>query len=287
MSSPVGRWMRVEQMAQSAKNDPLIKEIRKKGWRQGSIITAEQNKVNSPEQVGLFLNDCTHWLLLSHDCDIVHHDFENEPHVEIMAARFVDSSDGNLLHGKNPRCLQVKMGEQWIEFHVGSRRLIERRHLAYLVPDSGITLQRDAVQSLAGWVARRYVRTAFPDSFNKRLQGRDQQIKKLMSNEGGNICTIYLLLSDEIELPDEEVYRIDVVAAMRDEDYNHPQKRVPVETTLGKLCGLLNSCAGIKTEKSEVRAERDISLTDIRFLRRLEFDYLSRNESDAPPSLRP
>ena len=273
-------------MAQSAKNDPIIEEIRKKCWRQGSIITAEKNDVNSLDQVGLVLNGCTHWFLLSHDCDIVHHDFENEPHVEIMAARFVDSSDGNLLHGKNPRRLQLKMREQWIEFHVGSRKFIDRRHLAHLVPDRGIALPPDAVQSLAGWVARRYVRTAFPDSFNNRLQGREQQIKKLMSNEGGNICTLYVLLADQGELPPDQTYIIEIVAVMRDGDFDVAEKRAAVEKTLGNLCILISECGGITVDRQTTRGERDISLTDLRSLQRLEFDHFSRSENSAASSPR-
>jgi len=274
-------------MAQSAKNDQITEEIRQKGWRQGSIITAEQNEVNSLEQMGLVPKDYTHWLLLSHDCDIVHHDFENEPHVEIMAARFVDSSDGNLLHGKNPRRLQLKMGEQWIEFHVGTRKFIERRHLANLAPDRSIALPRDAVQSLAGWVARRYVRVGLPDSFNNRLQVQLKNINKLMAKEGSSICTVYVLLSDDIELPEEKDYRIDIVAAMRDEDHDQTEKRTEVEKALGTFCQVLSKCRGIKVENSQVRPERNISLTDIRYLRRMEFDYMSRSDSDAPPCPRP
>ena len=164
---------------------------------------------------------------------------------------------------------------------------IERRHLVDLTPDRTLTFSVENVQFLSTWIARRYVRTAFPDSFNDRIQVQGKNINKLISKEGGAICTLYVLLSDDAELPDGKAYRIDVVAAMRDEDHNHPEKRVAVENTLEKLCGLLNACGGIKTDKSEVRAERDISLSDVRFLRRLEFDYMSRSESDAPPSPRP
>ncbi len=275
-------------MAETSDNESWISTIRQKAWRQGSVVKAgvELSAVPGLKSAEL-KKDVTHWVLLSHDCDIHHHDFTNEPNVELVGAQIVTAPDGTVAYGKNPRRLQIRIHEQWVEFHAGSRTFIERRHLVDLTPDPMLTLSLENVQSLSTWTARRYIRTAFPDSFNNRLQAQGKNINKLMSREGSAICTLYVLLSDEIELPDGEVYRIDVVAAMRDEDYNHPEKRVAVETTLGKLCGLLNSCAGIKTEKSEVRAERDISLTDVRFLRRLEFDYMSLNESDAPPSPRP
>ena len=275
-------------MAANSENESWISTIRQKAWRQGSVVTAGANLTMflGPKAVELE-KEVTHWVLLSHDCDIHHHDFANEPNVEVIGSKIVTTPDGKLSHGKNPRRLQIRVHEQWVEFHAGSRMFIERRHLVDLTPDRTLTFSVENVQFLSTWIARRYVRTAFPDSFNDRIQVQGKNINKLISKEGGAICTLYVLLSDDAELPDGKAYRIDVVAAMRDEDHNHPEKRVAVENTLEKLCGLLNACGGIKTDKSEVRAERDISLSDVRFLRRLEFDYMSRSESDAPPSPRP
>jgi hypothetical protein len=272
-------------MAQPQKNDPIIEGIRRKGWRQGSIISADKNEVNSLEQMGLVLKDFTHWLLLSHDCDIVHHDFENEPYVEVIAAKMVNFSDGNLLHGKNPRRLQLRMEDKWIELNVGTRRFIERQRLTALIPDNNITIPPDAVQSLAGWVARRYVRTAFPDSFNNRLRPVASDLPKLLKNHGAWISAVYAAV-ELIELPEEKIYDLILIATMNENDFCVGGRKKEVQIACAQIEALINGkCKGIKIREVKLLAESELSLAEWRKLGRLEFDYLSpdKDTSQHPP----
>lgn len=273
-------------MTTSSENERLVYEIRRRGWRQGSALTNGADRSVGGDGMGLD-KSYTHWILLSHDCDIVHRDFENEPNVEVIGGKLVPTPDGNLFHGKNPRRLQIEINKQWVEFHASTRRFIGRNHLANLDPDNNVDLGTSDARSLASWAARRYVRTALPDSFNRRLQSHEKDIKKLLSREGRDICTVYILLIDDAELPEEKEYKIILVAAMLDRDFDMPARRTAVEKTMETIVSLISKCDNITVDKLYTYAERDISLTDIRSLRRLEFDYLSYSDGNAPPSPRP
>jgi len=55
-------------------------------------------------------------ILLSHDCDIVHHDLTREPSAEFITMRRAGAPDGNLTHGKNPRRLHMDRQGRAVEF---------------------------------------------------------------------------------------------------------------------------------------------------------------------------
>jgi hypothetical protein len=275
-------------MAEGEHYAVVVEEIRRKGWRQGSAVSTLPDVNGIPTTVGTGPggSPCG-WILISHDCDIVHHDLDNEPSVEFIAMWPIDAADGNFLHGKNPRRLHMKVGTSAVEFRAAAMVRIPRASLAELslVPEMG--LPKADADDLVNWVARRYVRSAFPDEFNNRLKTCSKDIHKLFGSGGTDIAAAYLLLSTSEELPEGEKYEVDLVLAMREDDFNDTEKRGTANELLGKLTKLFGGCPGISMGEADVKSEGEITLSQLRHLKRLDLDHLSYDEAAAPPSPRP
>jgi hypothetical protein len=52
-----------------------------------------------------------------------------------------------------------------------------------------------------------------------------------------------------------------------------------METLISDIATAMNSCEGIEVENFELRSEDAITLADLRFLRRWDYDYLSHRDS--------
>jgi hypothetical protein len=59
------------------------------------------------------------------------------------------------------------------------------------------------------------------------------------------------------------------------------------ERIASQLETLVTNCAGIEVQNVACASESAITLSHLRHWRRMEFDYLSTDESSAPPSPRP
>ena len=281
--------MRPEYMDVGDENCRLIDGIRRQGWRQGSVVPADLVRQMSdvppgtpPDGNGIY------WLVLSHDCDIVHHDLGAEPNIEIISFTTVESPDGNLLHGKNPRRLHLSdpSGTRHFEFEAKSRRFCSRKHLAKLPPDLQMRFSNGQIRDLVKWIALRYVRTAFPDAFNIRLRPAAAKLGKLLKSDGKFIASIFVAM-DLRELASGETYNLILYILMRDEDFGNPSRKTSAHETSNQIEALINGkCHGIMVKESSVRSEGEITVADLRMLHRLEFDYLSHVENNVPPSPR-
>src|SRR5258708_26544631 len=105
-------------------------QIPDRRWRQGSVIPhqaleAHLLPVVDPEAL---------YILLTQDCDILHHDYDTEPSIELHMARPATGEDGNLLHAKNPRRLQFTTGGRLYEINMHERCLAPRACLLGHVP---------------------------------------------------------------------------------------------------------------------------------------------------------
>ncbi len=275
-------------MAEGEHHAVVVEEIRRKGWRQGSAVSTLPDVKGIPTTFGTGPGGSPRgWILISHDCDIVHHDLDNEPSVEFIAMWPIASADGNFLHGKNPRRLHMKREASAFEFRVAAMERIPRASLAKMIPLTELGLSKAEADGLANWVARRYVRSAFPDTFNNRLKTCGKDIHKLFGSGGTDIAAAYLLLSTSEELPEGEEYEVDLVLAMREDDFNDTEKRGTANELLGKLTKLFGRCPGISMGEADVRSEGEITLSHLRHLKRLDLDHLSYDEAAAPPSPRP
>lgn len=272
-------------MSELGGHSALISAIRRNNWRQGAVVSASA----VPLQLSPLLDkDKSHWAVLSHDCDILHHDLENETHAEVIALAVNQLRDGNLLYGKNPRRLQIQShgADHCLEFHANSRRFIPRRCLADCHPDDALALSREQVQELASWIARRYVRTAFPDTFNNRIRPITSDLTKLLKSSGKWISGIYAAMEME-ELPEDKPYDLIMTITMRDEDFIVLDRKEAIQHVCNVIEALVNkNLRDIEIKRVLMLPESRLSLADWRKLHRLEFDYLSAGGDSSPATPR-
>ena len=302
-------------------------QIKRNGWRQGSVLsTALVERLKLDEQIPnltlpmsnrrvahrgpAFVRRCLAatryyfgrksvskrgtkqemWMVVSHDCDVTNGNLEAEPNVEIICLEHVEDQDGHLFWAKNPRRYQFVDGatgdSQVYQLGVHEKVSIDRVYLIDSSPDGDRTIDDENVRRVCSWLARRYIRSAFPDEFNERTRRATIKLKKPLKKSGDALTGVYLLVVDD-ELLSEEDYRITLSATMRDDEFDNPRVRQKAQELVNKLESELNSCDGIDVLESELLPERDVSLSDLRLLKRWDFDDLSlraESVSELPPT---
>jgi hypothetical protein len=262
--------------------------IRKNGWRQGHLFTAEDTRALA-ESVGCSVVEGGLFVLVSHDCDIVHSG-DSEPYAYVCVAEPLteDQLDGGKSHGKNSRSLQVPVqsGSESCVYEVQASSLIpiNREQLQKLVPHESCTLSATSTDVLARWLASRFERAAFPDTFNERLRPVSKKVIEKFKKYGEPLTAIYLTVEPDTELTEQQNYKVSLIGVLPSEEHEKDALRISVSGTIGEVAKLLNDCKGIEVLNYEVLPESGVTLQDLRYLARWDLDYLSfRGGSDPPP----
>ena len=143
-------------------------------------------------------------VVISHDCDLAQ-DPTNEPVVEVIIGRRVDSLDGNFTNGKNPRRLHLPGTDAGaaicIELMATERRSIPKRDLVNHLPSATVLIDPARRNTLQYWLAARYRRSAFPDAFDSHLveMGVARRIAKILEPLGNHIVAVFFDVDEGIE----------------------------------------------------------------------------------------
>jgi len=265
---------------------PGRKSIKELGWRQGSILPRTLVDKFLEEHPGILDPDTEILLVASHDCDVTNASFDSEPRVELLKATLLDASrrDGALLYGKNPRKIQFEVqvaGEfNFAEANAHDRFFVPREILLDCGPDRERSCTPLAIRQISDWLSRRYVRVAFPDSFNSRIRRSQKAIRKALRSAGRYITAVFVAMESWAELAESEPYHIMITMTMKDEDFDDLLKRRHAQETLNRIEERLDSCAGIEVIEGVLSSEGEISLADLRLIRRFEFDDLSLRDEN-------
>jgi hypothetical protein len=249
------------------------------GWEQGSVLSEElaRDVWSSTLAEG---TEPSVLVVLTQDCDLVHASYEVEPHVELIVGRLVDVADNNLRHGRNPRRLQVDVDgaeKRTLALSIHDRLLVPRARLESHTPHGSIRLRPDQRQLICEWVAKRYVRAAFPDEFNERTRASYKKIEKELKRDGEHITGLFLMIDPDRELGADEDYRAILRVTARREtlvDVATEQRLVRVANAIATALG---SCKGIVVEDHQLVSEAEFTLEDLRYFKRWDWDYRSHS----------
>ena len=252
-------------------DDNLANIIRNQGWKQGSVL-------DLPAVYKLLGADCEYNIavILSQDCDIVQPNLEVEPDVEILLGKMANFANPIFEHGRNPRKLHVKFEntKQVATFQIRSRKYINKHDLSCIQPSNTYLFTESQKRILVHWIAKRYTRPAFPDTFNNRLRKIGRKLDQLVKKEYGKAVTSIFVSIEPAneELSEEESYDLFVWVAYRDETQLYKINKFEEE-----LLALLRKCSGINLieEECEAHHHRDITLEDLEELRRWDYEYRS------------
>ncbi|HED12159.1 MAG TPA: hypothetical protein ENI62_00615 [Gammaproteobacteria bacterium] len=272
-------------------HDEEVDQIRQNGWRQGCILPKSLVEVLVANQSLQAIAENEFYIVISHDCDVTNRSFEIEPSVELLKSKVLlpKESDGHRAWGKNPRFHQLEcnlpVGKCVCEFSIYDRTNIPRKYLATQSPDNARVLDHDGIRALALWLARRYVRSAFPDEFVERSRAATDGLRKKLKKLGDLLTAIYIVVVQE-ELPEDSPYEIILYGSMRVDDYALSDRREDAQQLLNDIETALADCDGIEVEESHLKPEDKISLDDRRKLVRWDFDDLTvrgRAVAELPP----
>jgi hypothetical protein len=140
------------------------------------------------------------------------------------------------------------------------------------------TLPHDLI---ATWLSRRYIRVALPDAFNERARAAIETVKSALADNGEHLFAIYLLLEDEEKGVGDE-YNVVVRGTMLEPDWQVGPRRVAAQIALNAIAAALNGADGINVVDSALRSEADISLHDVRAMKRWEIFDASSIRGDLP-----
>jgi hypothetical protein len=267
----------------SSPGDNDAGDLKRRGWRQGSVLPPDLASQLIPTATR---DDLV--IVATHDCDLLNPRFDVEPEVELIHATPIPAGrkDGRLRNGRNPRRLHLSIrtqgGDHWFETAILSRKPFDRRALLNTGPDPDRQLGRDNVRTLRLWLGRRYYRVAFPDAFNERTRAANDRVRKQLEAAEDVIDAVYLFMEDDGELPPGEPYRIDLRASMLVQVHADPPSRLRAQKAVDAVAVALRGCPGIQVDDAGVFSEDEISLDDLRWLKRWDWDWISLEDPDSP-----
>lgn len=172
-------------------------------WRQGSVLAAD-----SAARLGLVPQGDDQGLVvvISHDCDIASA-ADKEPMVELIVGRRIPSLGADT-HAKTARRLHLPFdgdaGPVPVELLATNKALVPKADLLADGPRQGWSLSPAKLVTLQNWLAARYRRAAFPESFEARLKAKPGQlhkkIVKAMETAGVHVLAVLFDLDEGQDL---------------------------------------------------------------------------------------
>jgi hypothetical protein len=148
-------------------------------------------------------------------------------------------------------------------------------------------LEDSVTDILRRWTAKRYTRSALPDTFNERCKKARGRLEKVLTANGHFFPGIYLRLDPQDELGPDETYKGIVRITAWPEVLVNEEKEIAATQAATEIEAALNKCSGVELEVSLV-SEDEFTLTDLRLCKRWDpFDFISDSSDDSESILPP
>ncbi len=255
--------------------------IEQHGWRQGAVLGAALARVASAHAPpGISVADGDWLIVTSHDCDVVNTSLEKEPVVEVLRAEVVTrrAPDKQAAWGRNPRAIQMAV-EDGSTCAVLSCRVHERWTIprAVLSTEAPARVLDDKLRRLiAEWLAKRYIRAAFPTAFDGRWRANLRDWTRLLERHSRWVQGVYLRLSTLAELERQTPYKCHLIVAVPAKlrtEAGWAAKRDEIDREIEnfwKQFGPDIECVGV-----EVLGTDELTLADIEPYQRFDADWVS------------
>ncbi len=258
-------------------------------WRQGSLLTPD-----SSIELGLCEKNANdrYVIIISHDCDLAS---EKETHIEVIVGRKVEKPDSRCAHARNVRCLQItyektdSSQETCIELTHSQRKLIKKELFVQKANlDLSLGLSPNEKIILKQWLAARYGRPAFPNSFENRLRkdkNLEKKLSKILTPANSHIDGVFFDLGEDrsTELSPEVPYLLRISLVYY--SIGGPVARSVAEHCAINIKHLFHKIYGPPANANELIldschavADTIFSLADLRKVDRWRLDYISLRE---------
>ena len=139
-------------------------------------------------------------------------------------------------------------------------------------------MEEDLVKTIVNWTANRYLRSAFPYSFNERFanaRGPKRRIETALKRDGWLITGIFLNVSPFEEIVPAQQYQIIMRLTAKEDLFEQPELVTKALALTEVIRREFDSIDGVEITHYELVSEADFSLADMRVTRRWDYDYLS------------
>lgn len=267
-------------------------------WRQGNLLTAET--VTAINLSHPSYPDETVVIIATHDCDLAQLP-DKEPYIEVIIGRRILKLDGNNTHAKSSRTLHIAFeGSEpmLVEFVIIDKCNVDKQILADFAPDTNFKLSPSGLSTFQLWLATRYRRSAFPDSFERRMKesGLAGKIAKTVRQYGDMITAVFFDVDEGQEIsratPDD-VYVLDIMLLHETEpDFKAAEeaantvKKAIEQAFKSKLYDASSSkWHSIELRYVDAISEETLTYRQSRLLRKWRLDHISLGTDPQQPLL--
>ena len=255
--------------------------VAKLGWRQGSVLGANLAQLACEyDRRRAAVSDADRLVVTTHDCDIVCPNLSKEPYVEVLRGRVAtaDKLDKQLSGGRNPRVVHFGFDiggtDAVLVCSVHDRWPIPRELLLREGPQGQLADKERRL--IAEWLAKRYIRAAFPTAFDLRWRNKMRPWQRLLRRYSEWLQGVYLRLDTLAELPEDAPYRCHLILAVPFEKRageGWPAQRDNLEREVQGFWDQFKpgiECAGVEPLGTD-----EITLADIEPYQRFDADWVS------------
>jgi hypothetical protein len=265
--------------------------IARLAWRQGSVLgdsLASEARKHAPQGCKLLDSD---WLIVtSHDCDIINPSLEKEPIVEILRGEETELKvpGGQHTLGRNPRLLHLAVEQSSNNQIILACRAHERWNIPreLLVGEAPKAQLGDRNRRMVSeWLAKRYIRAAFPTAFDDRWRLKMKEWISILEHQSEWVQGVYLRLDTIEELTNERPYRCHVIVAVPEKMKRRGEWPARRDILAREVETFWKQFKGIVLDEVEVQGTDDLTLADLDAHQRFDADWISfADDSPTMPS---
>lgn len=264
-----------------------VDAIEKHGWRQGAVLGPAllcAARERAPSHLTITEDN---WLIVtSHDCDVVNARLDKEPTVELLRAEVVQRKpEKQQVWGRNPRDMELE-----VEDGTGSAVVLKVRvHERWALPREVLSTEAPARflgekerRLIAEWLAKRYIRAAFPTASDSRWRAKLRDWTRLLEKHSRWLQGVYLRLSTLRELAEQTPYQVHLIVAAPaavTKELGWVAKRDELEH---EIDGFWKQFApGIEFAGVDVLGTHQLTLAEIEPYQRFDADWVSFADDSA------
>ncbi|WP_289029679.1 hypothetical protein [uncultured Paraglaciecola sp.] len=262
------------------------KSAMENGWRQCSIFDAKScpNLYNSlPDKHKV---KDAYYMVLSHPCSLLNPNLDSEPNLEYIICERIRNIDGNATYGKNPRLLHIQLDEIEgiiLKLEQKNRGFIDKSFITVETPFfSALSIKNESL--ITRWMANRYISTALPDEFERRITKTKSKLSKTFSNEIGATCkAVYISLNEFIkDLEASENYECLLVFILSQSSYEtyveeEDNDKTSYSDFIKRIVEIFTTVEGVDLKTALFVSEKNFTIEQVESgsLRKWQFDYVS------------
>jgi len=260
--------------------------LRGANWQQGSVCRNVDVPLllATPAHPQLACREDDWLVVVTQTCDLLQGDLVKEPQAELLRlSPSRPSINTSLGWGQHPRFIQLERSASGLILYgsVHDRVWIPKSRLDAIRPDTTRAISEEDTRMLAKWLASRYLRPAFPDAFNLRLQPVEKALGKFLRTQRKRLRAVYCTLSSMDELPDEDSYEAEFVLVYPYQDLTQAEGTELADS----FEDIFTSCPGVEVSAKGIR-DSDFSMVHMLKYMKWDLDYLSFSDpiqSPLPP----